>query len=93
VAVSTLFQLYLKAKRNDVGRGYKFCLVEAENYLLHLYFYIELNPVKAAVVHTQPASKWSSYHINGMGKVSELCITHLLYLAIEHSAEDRQLAY
>lgn len=72
---------------------YKSCLVEAENYLLHLYRYIELNPVRAGMVHTPSAYKWSSYQINGMGKASELCTPHALYLALDHSAKDRQLAY
>jgi putative transposase len=72
---------------------YRSCLVETENYLLHLYRYIELNPVRAGMVDTPSAYKWSSYQINGMGKVSDLCTPHPLYLAIDHSAKTRQLAY
>jgi putative transposase len=55
--------------------------------------YIELNPVRAGMVHTSSAYKWSSYQINRMGKASELCTLHALYLAINHSAKYRQLPY
>ncbi|WP_289031345.1 transposase [uncultured Paraglaciecola sp.] len=61
---------------------YKSSLVESESYLLELYRYIELNPIRAKMV-TEPADyKWSSYQINGIGKQSELCTAHPLYLAI-----------
>ena len=55
--------------------------------------YIELNPDRAGMVNTPSAYKWSSHEINGMGKESELCTPYALYLAIEHSAKARQLAY
>jgi hypothetical protein len=32
------------------GRGYKSTLVDADNYLLTVYRYIELNPVRANMV-------------------------------------------
>jgi len=72
---------------------YKSSLVEAEAYLLHLYCYIELNPVRAGMVEAPAEYKWSSYQINGVGKKSELCTPHGLYLACGTSPEDRQAAY
>jgi putative transposase len=72
---------------------HKFCLVEAENYLLHVYRYIELNSVRAEMVNTPSAYKYFSYQINGLGKVSDLCTPHALYLTIDHSAKGRKLAY
>ena len=45
------------------------------------------------MVSSPSAYKWSSYQINGMGRVSELCTPHPLYIAIGHSAKSRQLAY
>lgn len=61
---------------------YKSCLVQTESYLLKLYRYIELNPVRAGMV-TQPADYfWSSYQINAIGKESDLCSPHPLYLSL-----------
>lgn len=72
---------------------YKSCLVEAENYLLELYRYIELNPVRANMVRDPAEYPWSSYQINGLGKVSSLCTPHGLYLALGEDSQTRQAAY
>jgi putative transposase len=40
------------------------CLVKDEAYLLHLYRYIELNPVRASMVAQPSKYVWSSYHIH-----------------------------
>jgi putative transposase len=47
---------------------YKSCLVQAEDYLLHLYRYIELNPVRANMIEDPADYNWSSYQINGLEK-------------------------
>ena len=47
---------------------YKSCLLEAENYLLELYRYIEHNPVRAGMVGGPSQYPWSSYPINALGK-------------------------
>lgn len=52
-----------------------------------------INPGRAGMVKTPSAYKWLSYQISGIGKVSELCISHALYLAIDHLVKGRQLAY
>ena len=49
---------------------YKSCLVQAEDYLLQLYRYIELNPVRANMIEDPADYHWSSYQINGLGKDS-----------------------
>jgi putative transposase len=49
---------------------YKSCLVQGEDYLLHLYGYIELNPVRAYMIADPTDYHWSSYQINGLGKES-----------------------
>jgi hypothetical protein len=49
---------------------YKSCLVQAEDYLLQLYRYIELNPVRANMIEDPADYHWSSYQINGLGKES-----------------------
>jgi hypothetical protein len=49
---------------------YKSCLVQAEDYFLYLYRYIELNPVRANMIEDPADYHWSSYQINGLGKES-----------------------
>ena len=47
--------------------------VQAEDYLLHLYRYTELNPARANMIADPADYHWSSYQITGLGKESELC--------------------
>jgi putative transposase len=67
--------------------------VQAEDYLLHLYRYIELNPVRANMIEDPADYHWSSYQINGLGKESELCTPHPIYLVLHSNAIQRQAAY
>ncbi len=46
---------------------FKSCLVQSERYLLELYRYIELNPVRADMVDKPSDYSWSSYAINALG--------------------------
>jgi putative transposase len=69
---------------------YKSCLVQAEDYLLHLYRYIELNPVRAKMIEDPADYHWSSYQINGLGKESELCTPHPIYLALHSNVMQRR---
>ncbi|TXL16339.1 transposase [Methylococcaceae bacterium HT4] len=72
---------------------YKSCLVQAEQYLLEVYRYIELNPVRASMV-TEPAEySWSSYQINALGKSSDLCTPHPEYLSLGKTEYDRLKSY
>lgn len=72
---------------------YKSSLVQEEGYLLHLYRYIELNPVRAKMV-AQPAEyRWSSHQINALGKNSDLCTAHPIYLALGSSKIKRLARY
>jgi len=72
---------------------FKACLVEDEAYLLQLYRYIELNPVRAGMV-AQPADYyWSSYQINALEKSSTLCTPHFLYLALGKDDAEIKLNY
>ncbi|MFY0678105.1 MAG: transposase, partial [Neptuniibacter sp.] len=69
---------------------FKSCVVNAPEYLLHLYRYIELNPVRAMMVDDPADYVWSSYQCNGLGKRSDLLTPHELYLQLGTGAEDRQ---
>ena len=61
---------------------FKSCLVQEESYLIQLYRYIELNPVRAGMVEQPSDYVWSSYPTNALGKASEICTPHPLYLAL-----------
>ncbi|NRA72618.1 MAG: transposase [Gammaproteobacteria bacterium] len=72
---------------------YKSCLVQEEDYLLQVYRYIELNPVRAHMVEQPEDYHWSSYQINALGKKSPLCSPHPLYLSLGQTATQRQETY
>ena len=72
---------------------YRSCLVQEEDYLLQLYRYIELNPVRAHMIKEPSEYIWSSYQSNALGKQSRLCTPHPLYLSLGENTQDVQAAY
>ena len=72
---------------------YKSCLVQAERYLLEVYRYIELNPVRAGMVPDPADYSWSSYQINALGKSSDLCTPHSEYLGLGSTQCERLKNY
>ena len=61
---------------------YKAGAVDAEDYLLRVSRYIELNPVRANMVLHPRDYGWSSYACNGEGRVSDWLVAHPLYAAL-----------
>jgi len=72
---------------------YKSSLIHAEAYLLACQRYIELNPVRAAMVEDPAHYRWSSYRFNGLGKPNPLLTPRAEYLALGASPEIRCTAY
>ena len=72
---------------------FKSCAVEAEDYLLQCYRYIELNPVRAGMVESPSEYKWSSYSVNALGKETKLCTPHDLYDALGDNVKQRASSY
>ncbi len=72
---------------------YKSCLIEAENYLIEVYRYIELNPVRAKMVKDSSEYLWSNYQINVLGKLLELCTPHAEHLKLGQSEAERMENY
>ena len=72
---------------------FKSCLVQSERYLLEVYRYIELNPVRANMVVQPNDYSWSSYAINALGVESELQTPHPEYLALGKTREERLKNY
>lgn len=72
---------------------FKSCVVDTERYLMTLYRYIELNPVRAAMVERPEAHRWSSVHAN-LGLLKDPLVTpHSHYLALDPDTATRTEAY
>jgi putative transposase len=72
---------------------FKSTLVGTESYLLTLYRYIELNPVRARMVEHPAAYPWSSYHGNAGDRDITLLTPHALYLALGKTDTEKKSAY
>ncbi len=96
-SLGRLYVRYFNHKYRRTGTlwegRYKACLVDTDEYLLHLYRYIELNPVRAEMVADPGDYRWSSYQCNGLGKAVSLCTPHEKYLSLGQSDGFRQKVY
>jgi putative transposase len=72
---------------------FRSCLIQSEFYLLACQRYIELNPVRAAMVEHPGDYRWSSYRANGQGEGNALLRPHTLYENLGPDAPGRQAAY
>lgn len=98
--MQTLGRLYVStfnARHRRTGTlwegRYKSCLVDSDAYVLRCYRYIELNPVRAAMVATPDAHRWSSYHANAHGAADPIVRPHRTYLALGDGGENRLGTY
>ena len=67
--------------------------VHSDNYLLRLYAYIELNPVRARIVASPGRYHWSSYGHNGLGVHQSIVTEHPLFLQLSSNEDMRMLRY
>lgn len=72
---------------------FKASLIQSERYLLEVYRYIELNPVKAGMVDEPGQYSWSSYACNALGVKTELQTPHSEYLSLGQTKEIRLESY
>lgn len=72
---------------------YKSSLIQADTYLLACQRYIELNPVRAAMVEDPAHYRWTSYGINALGQASGLVTPHALYRALGATDDERLSVY
>ena len=72
---------------------YKSSLVQPETYLFACQRYIELNPVRAAIVEDPAHYRWTSYRANGLGQADAVLTPHPLYRALGRDDRERQVAY
>jgi putative transposase len=67
--------------------------IQEDAYLLTCYRYIELNPVRAAMVDDPADYAWSSYGANALGQDNALLLPHPLYLALGADDSARRDSY
>jgi len=72
---------------------FKSCITQDETHVLGCYRYIELNPVRAAMVDHPAEYRWSSYRVNGQGESSTLITPHEQYLRISADKQEREIGY
>lgn len=72
---------------------FKSSLVESERYFLTCARYIELNPVRAAMVQNPADYPWSSYTAHAYGGGEPWLVHHACYTHLGPNARGRQAAY
>ena len=72
---------------------YRSCLVDSANYVLACYRYVERNPVRAGMVPSAAAYRWSSYQGNAGCAVNRMLTPHTEYLALGNDERPRWPAY
>lgn len=94
--VGSRYAQYINKKYKRTGTlwegRHKSSLVQSERYLLTCSRYIELNPVRAAMVERPEEYKWSSYGANAWGDASWIT-AHDKYLGLGKEAAARAEAY
>src|SRR2546428_2248197 len=65
------------------------CVVESAHYVLGCYRYIELNPVRAAMVDHPTGYLWSSYAVNSGMRSDPLVSPHPEFVALSADAKSR----
>jgi putative transposase len=72
---------------------YKACPVEAGDYPMHCHRYIELNPLRAAMVADPADHPWSSHRCNALGEYDPLVSHHRSYLSLSEDPGVRRARY
>jgi putative transposase len=72
---------------------HKSSIINAEEYLLLCYRYIELNPIRAGMVVSPEDYPWSSYRHHAWGETNPLVHDHDLYWRLGQDNEERYFAY
>ncbi|HEY0064279.1 MAG TPA: transposase [Telluria sp.] len=98
--VKWLGQKYVQFVNRKYGRvgtlwqgRFRSCLVETERYFLVCQRYIELNPVRAALIGHPADYDWSSYRANAFGQRNRIITPHPIYLELATEKTERQARY
>jgi putative transposase len=96
-AIGRSYVRYFNRRQQRTGTlwegRYRSTLIQAERYLLACMVYIDLNPVRAAMVGDPAEYPWSS-HMHYVGRRSDKLVTpHPLYWELGNTPFARDLAY
>ena len=72
---------------------YKATVIDSDRYLLTCMRYIELNPLRAAMVDHPREYPWSSYAANAHGEENKLIASHALYRQLGRTEIESQATY
>lgn len=72
---------------------HKGSLIQAEDYLLICYRYIEMNPVRSRMVAHPADYPWSSYRCHAYGEANPLITPHELYERLDRNEPVRRECY
>jgi putative transposase len=72
---------------------FRSCLVDSARYVIACQRYIELNPVRAGMVASASAYRWSSHNGNAGRVVNRQLTPHPTFLSLGEDAEARQQWY
>ena len=72
---------------------FRSCLVQAEDYLLACYRYVEANPVRAGICRTPRDYEWSSHRVNAEGAPDTAITPHEQFQRLGLAAATRRQAY
>ncbi|HUQ81821.1 MAG TPA: transposase [Gemmatimonadaceae bacterium] len=96
-SLGTRYVRYVNRRHQRTGSlwegRFRSSVVDSENYLLTCARYIELNPVRAAIVSSPDEYSWSSYRCNAYGAPDSLITPHSVYQSLGSSSAERRLAY
>lgn len=95
-----LAQLHSQYMNRTHGRSgglwegrYRSCLVQAENYVLACYRYIDSNPIRAGICGDPGDYEWSSFRANAGLQLDGCLMPHDEFLRLGSSASERGDAY
>lgn len=95
--INSRYVRYYNRKYGRIGtlwnERYGAVLLDNERYWFTCLRYVELNPVRAHMVTTPEAYRWSSYRVHAHGEPAGGLVPHHLYVALGPNSEARQAAY
>lgn len=96
-SIMTTYSMYLNRKQNKSGHlfqgRYKSLLIQNENYLAELCFYIHMNPITAGITDILDKYPWSSHHHYSKNKFFSWITSDLVEEAIRKLFHNEQNAY
>lgn len=96
-AIGRRYVLYFNRRYGRTGTlwegRFRSSLVDTDEYLLTVYRYIEMNPVRANMVSCPSKYHWSSFASNAYGRDSTIITPHPVYLRLAQHPNDRLRAY